>query len=157
MCWFRVQFCLLVTSIYRRSLEGTKKILRLLLQQSTWYTGRHSTPRHVQNSHAMLSRQPNVILLYVLATAFANHESLHVKLHTYGNNYRTLLKKVYNNAGPLGPWQIFASDVWIPVLSWDVSSHLEEWSGVVLVVVIWLLLWVLRDLAPSNHPLCSCR
>ena len=29
----------------------------------------------VQNSHTMLSRQPTVSLLYVLATAFANYES----------------------------------------------------------------------------------
>ena len=48
----------------------------------------------IQNSRAMLSRQPTVSLLYVLVTAFANRESSHVKL-TPGNDCHTLVKKVY--------------------------------------------------------------
>ena len=55
-----------------------------------------TTHWHVQNSHTMLSsmsRQPKVSLLYVLATAFANRESSHVKPHTSGNDCHALVKR----------------------------------------------------------------
>ena len=37
-----------------------------------------TTHRHIKKSRTMLTRQPNVSLLYVLAIAFATHESSRV-------------------------------------------------------------------------------
>ena len=51
----------------------------------------------MSTTHTMLTRQPNVSLLYALATAFANCESLCVKPHTSGSDCHTLVKNVYTN------------------------------------------------------------
>ena len=65
-----------------------------------------TTHWRVQNSHTTLTRQSTVSLLYVLASPFAHRESSRVKPHTSGNDFHTLMKKVYIYKPSMSPYRV---------------------------------------------------